>query len=163
MKTTSTPAWVHNQAQLAAILEVTRQTVGAWQRAPRAPRPLSNGKLSVARWVAFAREHSRDSAGTADEREEKRSLEARRLRAQCNKIEFELQVVQGEYTANATIREAAVRAGTTLNAAFQRLEVDLPGCCVGLSREQIQAKVREKNSDILQAFQAELEPLYQKA
>ena len=161
MKTTNahTSAWVHNRTQLATILGVTRQTVGNWQRAPGAPKPLSNGKLSVARWIAFAREHSRDGAGTSEERQEKHELEKRRLRVQCDKLEFGLQVAQGEFISNERIHDTAIRAGAVLNAGFQRLEMDFAGSCVGLSRDLIQVKVREKLADLHRAFQGELDSL----
>lgn len=85
---------------LAAALGVTRQTIHNWQKVEGCPLPRSNGKYLVSEWAAFGKVISTAPAmkGT-----DKAALEARKIKAQCEKLEFWLAVDRGEYTSNEVI------------------------------------------------------------
>ncbi|GAB4164762.1 MAG: hypothetical protein Fur0032_01030 [Terrimicrobiaceae bacterium] len=87
---------------LAAVLGVTRQTIHNWHNVEGCPTPRSNGKYLVSEWAAFGREVS---TAPAMQGTDKLSLEARKLKAQCEKLEFWLAVDRGEFTSNHVIAE----------------------------------------------------------
>src|SRR4051794_34364924 len=92
--------WADNKVALAQILGVSRQTIHNWGDLPGCPGTRTNGKYSVEEWREFA-----DAIGAelGDTPTEKRSLENRRLKIQCDRMEWKFAVEQGNFTPNEVI------------------------------------------------------------
>lgn len=106
------------------------------------PTPRSNGKYLVSEWAAFGREISTAPAMSGSD---KVSLEARKLKAQCEKLEFWLAVDRGEFTSNDLIAEEIRRlVHETETVIRSELEKHMP------------AEIRKKNREALDRAMARL-------
>lgn len=121
---TSAEQWASSVTHLAGALGVTRQTIHNWQKLDDCPKARSNGKHLVSEWAAFGREVS---TAAAMQGEDKQALEARKLKLQCEKLEFWLAVDRGEYTPNDVISEEIRRlAHETETVIRDELETRMP-------------------------------------
>lgn len=120
----SAEQWANSATHLAAVLGVTRQTIRNWQDREGCPSPRSNGKYLVSEWAKFGREIS---TAAALQPENRVTLEARKLKAQCEKLEFWLAVDRGEFTANDIIAEEIRRlVHETETVIRDELETKMP-------------------------------------
>lgn len=82
-----------NQVELAQILGVSRSCIVKWARTSTAPKTKSNGRHDIAEWLEFIQKNGLKGSGELDGDD----LKSRRLRAQCLKIEAELDILRGNW------------------------------------------------------------------
>jgi hypothetical protein len=100
--------FVRNFVDLAAALNVTRQTINGWKKFDDAPKSESNGLHSVAKWREFMR--ARGLKGGEETPDVQQALKARKLLAEVEERELRLAVKRGEFIPFEQVR----REWTTL-------------------------------------------------
>ncbi len=91
------------------------------------------------------------------------ALKARKLRGECERIEFWLAVDQGQYLPVARVREDLLRIAGATRAAVMELESTLPPLLEGLAAPEMQVKIRERVDRILGELADRSSELYQEA
>ncbi len=94
--------------ELAAAIGVSRQTIYNWQKIDGCPSARTNGNYKVEEWAAFGAEVSAKCLD-APNASEKAQLEARKLKVQCERLEFQFACERGEWTPNEIIATEILR------------------------------------------------------
>jgi len=146
-----TLAYAKNLVELAAILGVTRRTLGNWQKMDGAPKALSNGMWPVADWREFVRIRGLKIGRTPAGREE--ALKARKLLAEVEERELRIAVKKGEYVPLTKVREEWIglvaQATSVLRAKF---ESELPPVLSGMDATGIQRECRKAIDEVLRCL-----------
>ena len=85
---------VPSKVALAKLFGVDRATVIQWSKLDGAPVPDAGRRHNVSEWASFIREKNlspESTGGTADEE----TLNARKLRLQCEKIQLDIDIASG--------------------------------------------------------------------
>ena len=113
-------AHVPSKVALAKLFGVDRATIMRWCQLDGAPVPHSNGRHDVAAWAGFIREHKLRPDGTGGTEAEE-SLNARKLRLQCEKIELDIQIARGQRLPVEEVRETCQAVVQALVQAINQL------------------------------------------
>ena len=81
----------------------------------------------------------------------------RKLRLECERIEFANAVDRGEYVKRAEIREAGIRIGAMLSAKGDALVNDSAGALAGLDEANVTKKLRPRVQIMMAEIRNELE------
>lgn len=139
---TETTRYVKNLVELAAALEISRQSIHKWRKMSGSPKPLSNGKHNVQKWREFMRENELREPDTPEEA----ALKARKLLAEVKQVELKLKVMEGTYVSTERVREVwMTHIGQVRSILESRFLNELPPILTTLDAIQI----REKMQDVL--------------
>ena len=86
--------FVPSKVALAKLFGVDRATIMQWSKLDGAPIPAAGNRHNVSEWASFIREQNlspESTGGTADEE----TLNARKLRLQCEKIQLDIDIASG--------------------------------------------------------------------
>ena len=84
----------------------------------------------------------------------------RKLKLECEKIEFANAVDRGEYAKNAEIREAGIRIGAMLSAIVDAFVNDSAGELAGLDEVGVLKKMRPRAQLMVAEVKSEIQKLY---
>ena len=108
---------VPTKVALAKLFSVNRKTIESWSRLDGAPTPSSAGKHDVLKWAKFILD--KKLTGKRKTSSEPVSLNDRKLSAQCEKIEAEVEIVKGNWISRS---EVATAAEAIVDALIQAIE-----------------------------------------
>lgn len=150
--TGAAPATAASYVELAAVLGVTRQTLGNWKKRKDAPKPEANGLHDVPAWREFMRRNDLKGgeAAVAEAPDLESSLKARRLLADVEERELRLGIRRGEYVGVEEVRqtwtEFVAQATSMLRKKFEQ---ELPPILSGLDATGIQEEARRAIDEVL--------------
>jgi hypothetical protein len=129
-----------NKTQLARKLGVSRPTIHAYLARPGAPLPDPHGRYAleaVAKFISAEAPRAGEGPGA-------RQLRERKLRVQCERLEFEFELQRGLYVLVAEIDPGVAEIMRELTANLETEFVHtLPPKCRHLSEVEIQEWCRE--------------------
>jgi hypothetical protein len=140
-------AWAKNQVELAECIGRDRKTIQRWRKEHADfPRAESDG-----RWNVVAVKQWMDKTGRADEEddEDKTTLEVRRLRSICDRLDFDFAVIRGEYTKNADIAQMVGEMITDAKTELLSIPTQAAPMVVGLGVPEVESILRKFIDDAL--------------
>lgn len=110
---------VPSKVALAKLFSVNRATIDEWSKMDGAPVPTSANRHDVLAWAKFIMD--KGLHGNMTIRNE--PLQRRKLRAQCEKIEAEVEIVKGNWISRQEVRSAADAITDALIKAIEQFPV----------------------------------------
>lgn len=145
----SAPTHARNYVELAEILGVSRQSLGAWRRRKDSPKPAANGLHDVGAWHKFMSLYNLKGA-TLPESDEETRLKARKLLAEVEERELRVAVKKGLYAPLDVVKqEWTTRIGRAVHLLRNKFESELPPILSGLDAAGIQEECRRAIDEVM--------------
>jgi len=150
-KSKTLPSRAKNQTVLAECLGLERKTIQRWKKdnPDTFPRPKANGSYdvdAVIKWMdANGKSAPNVPAGGEglEEGESIVSLKMRQLRLMCEKLEHELSVKKGEYTANVDVEQWVGNMVSEAKSILLRIPSKAAPILAGMSPAEIEDYLKE--------------------
>lgn len=130
------PKFAGSLVELALILGVTRQTVTRWHKEPGNPGKRSDGRYSVGEWRSFLMNRPHYGGGPDGYREK-----CRRIRLQCEMLEFEIDELKRKYVKLSDVREwsadLASKIRSVVRGSFTQMAADVRLCSLPESESRL--------------------------
>lgn len=150
-----TTAYAKTQVELANLLGVTRMTLNKWSKMNGAPKPLSNGQLSVAEWREFVRLHGLKGGEPVATNQE--ALKARKLLAEVEERELKVAIKKGEYVLLEDVRqEWTTQVGKAIALLRAKFENELPPILSGKDAQGIREECTKAIDEVCRLLNGEV-------
>jgi hypothetical protein len=136
--------YAKNQVELSDAIGVDRKTIQRWLKVKGCPEARPDGRYSVIEWRTWAENTGRKLAETDDFDTERGRLEVRRLRTICERLDLELEVTKGTYTANDEITKQIHRMINSARKILGAIPSQLAPQVVGMSIPDAEQRIREQ-------------------
>jgi hypothetical protein len=134
------PKFAKTKKELADILKKSRKTITRYSAREDAPKPRSDGRLSVEEWRRFLAAH-----GALDESEDldHGALKARQILLQNSLLEHKLSVARGEFVAVVDVERDTASLIGVAKAVLLAGPSSLAPQVVGVSVPEAEALLRQ--------------------
>ena len=136
--------WAKNQVELAEILGVERKTIQRWLKIKGCPQARSDGRYNIPEFREWASKTGRKVADEGYDDDERSKLEVRRLRTICERLDLELEVARGTYTANDSVSRDVFRLVATAKKVLEQMPSTLAPQVVGLTVAEAEKRIRHQ-------------------
>ncbi len=139
--------FVKNKNALAEALGCTRQHLNRTLKKFKddAPKPRSDGRWCVAEVREFMVQHQ---ALEGEEDLDAVKLKARQILLQNEKLEFQIKVLQGQYSSNEDIEKWGAELGLEIRKAVTSIHL-IAASLAGLPIAEIESRLKEMEDEIL--------------
>jgi phage terminase Nu1 subunit (DNA packaging protein) len=141
-------AWAKNQVELADILGVERKTIQRWLKIKGCPQSRSDGRYSIPEFREWASKTGRKIAED-DPDDERNKLEVRRLRTICERLDLELEVARGNYTANDEVSREVFRMVATAKKVLEQMPSTLAPQVVGMKVAEAEKRIKDQVDEVI--------------
>jgi len=145
---TGDQGWAKNQVELADILGVERKTIQRWLKIKGCPQARSDGRYSIPDFREWASKTGRKIAED-DPDDERNKLEVRRLRTICERLDLELEVARGNYTANDELAREVFRMVATAKKVLEQMPSTLAPQVVGMKVAEAEKRIKDQVDEVI--------------
>jgi hypothetical protein len=145
---TGDQGWAKNQVELADILGVERKTIQRWLKIKGCPQARSDGRYSIPEFREWASKTGRKIAED-DPDDERNKLEVRRLRTICERLDLELEIARGNYTANDEVAREVFRMVATAKKVLEQMPSTLAPQVVGMKVAEAEKRIKDQVDEVI--------------
>jgi hypothetical protein len=150
-KSKTIPAeWAFNQVELAENLGVDRKTIQRWLKIDGCPEAKSDGRYNILEFKEWALKTGRKYESDEDfDSDERNKLEVRRLRTICERLDLELEVQKGNYSANEDVEIMVRRMVSSARKVLSQIPSQLAPQLSGLATADIEIRLKQAVEEAL--------------
>jgi hypothetical protein len=140
------PKKVPSQTALAEALGVHRETIRLWMKKPGNPGRTTDRQYDVAAWDDWAADKAKDQQPP----EKKSEWEINRLKIQCERLRFDMEVTKGKYSLNSDVERWVSDVVTNMKSMLLQIPSKLAPQVVALEDPaEAEAMIRKEIDDAL--------------